>query len=123
MIFKTSISNLVRMTRSLKNLIRYVQGQNIWKPNNLKFTTISHLYVFRIMNWHPSPIHQEDILNPSPWSLMGVKTRLNSNQISPRKEWIYQMGNQNPYIEEEYTNTMAKRKSTKEQTTIYKTYI
>ena len=30
-------------------------------------------------------------------------------------------GNQNPYIEEE-DNTMAKRKSTKGQTTIYKAY-
>jgi len=33
------------------------------------------------------------------------------------------MGNQKPYIEEEQYNTMAKRKSTKWQTTIYKTYI
>ena len=39
-----------------------------------------------------------------------------------RRVWRYQSGNQNPYIEEE-DNTMAKRKSTKGQTTIYKTYI
>jgi hypothetical protein len=32
-------------------------------------------------------------------------------------------GNQNPYIEKEQDNTMAKRKSTKGQATIYKTYI
>jgi hypothetical protein len=32
-------------------------------------------------------------------------------------------GNQNPQIEEEQYNTMAKRKSTKGQTTIYKTNI
>ena len=31
-------------------------------------------------------------------------------------------GNQNPYIKEEQINTMAERKSKKEQTTIYKTY-
>jgi hypothetical protein len=32
-------------------------------------------------------------------------------------------GNQNPYIEEEQTTSKAKRKSTKEHKTIYKTYI
>jgi hypothetical protein len=31
-------------------------------------------------------------------------------------------GNQNPYIEEEQKKTMAKRKGTKVQTMIYKTY-
>jgi hypothetical protein len=32
-------------------------------------------------------------------------------------------GNHNPYIENRTDNTMAKRKSAKRQTTIYKTYI
>jgi hypothetical protein len=35
----------------------------------------------------------------------------------------YQKGNQNPYIEEEQTTQWPKEKSTKGQTTIYKTYI
>jgi len=39
-----------------------------------------------------------------------------------RRVGRYQRGNQNPYIEEEQTNTMAKRKSTKGQTTINKLY-
>ena len=38
-----------------------------------------------------------------------------------RRVWRYQSGNQNLNIQEE--QTMAKRKSTKGQTTIYKTYI
>jgi hypothetical protein len=37
-----------------------------------------------------------------------------------RRVWRYQRGNQNPYIEEE-DNAMAKRKSTKGKTMIYKT--
>jgi len=40
-----------------------------------------------------------------------------------RRVWRYQRGNQNPYIEKRTNNTMAKRKSTKGQTTINKTYI
>jgi hypothetical protein len=39
-------------------------------------------------------------------------------RIIRRRVWKYQMGHQNPYIEGE--QTMAKRKSTKGQTTIYK---
>ena len=35
--------------------------------------------------------------------------------------WRYQRGNQNPYIEEEQTTQWPNEKSTKEQTTIYKT--
>jgi hypothetical protein len=34
----------------------------------------------------------------------------------------FQRGNQNPYIEEEQTTQRPKEKSTKGQTTIYKTY-
>jgi hypothetical protein len=36
--------------------------------------------------------------------------------------WRYQRGNNNPYIEEEQTTQWPKEKSTKGQTTIYKTY-
>jgi len=36
-----------------------------------------------------------------------------------RRVWIYQLGNHNPYIEEEQTTQWPKEKSTKEQTTIY----
>jgi hypothetical protein len=39
-----------------------------------------------------------------------------------RKVWRYQRGKQNSYIEEEQTTQWPKEKSTKEQTTIYKTY-
>jgi len=39
------------------------------------------------------------------------------------KVWRYQRSNQNPYIEEEQTTQLPKEKSTKGQTTIYKTYI
>jgi hypothetical protein len=42
--------------------------------------------------------------------------------IDPRRVWRYQRGNQNPYIEEQ-TTQWPKEKSTKGQTTIYKTYI
>jgi len=49
------------------------------------------------------------------------------NLITPfnptiRRVWRNQRGNQNPYIEEEQDNTMAKRKRTKGQTTICKTF-
>jgi hypothetical protein len=48
---------------------------------------------------------------------------LDSNLYLIRRVWRYQSGNQNPYIKKEQTiNTMAKRKITKGQTTIYKTY-
>ena len=40
-----------------------------------------------------------------------------------RRVCKYQRGNQNPYIEEEQTTQLTKEKSTKGQTTIYKTYI
>ena len=39
-----------------------------------------------------------------------------------RRVCKYQRGNQNPYIEEEQTTQWPKEKSTKGQTTIYKTY-
>jgi hypothetical protein len=39
-----------------------------------------------------------------------------------RKVWRHQRGNQNQYIEEQ-TTQKDKRKSTKGQTTIYKSYI
>jgi hypothetical protein len=39
-----------------------------------------------------------------------------------RRVCKYQRGNHNPYIEEEQTTQWLKEKSTKGQTTIYKTY-
>ena len=43
--------------------------------------------------------------------------------MTHKEEFEDTKGNQNPYIEEEpVDNTMAKRKSTKVQTTIYKIY-
>jgi len=41
----------------------------------------------------------------------------------PRRVWRYQRRNQNSYIKEEQTKQWPKEKSTKGQTTIYKTYI
>jgi hypothetical protein len=43
-------------------------------------------------------------------------------KINRRRVWRYQRGSQNPYIEEQRTQ-WPKEKSTKGQTTIYKTYI
>ena len=40
-----------------------------------------------------------------------------------RKVWRHQRGNENQYIEEEQTTQKDKGKSTKGQTTIYKSYI
>jgi hypothetical protein len=40
-----------------------------------------------------------------------------------RSVWRYQRSNHNPYIEEEQTTQWPKEKSTKGQTTIYKTYL
>ena len=53
-------------------------------------------------------------------SMKGLKIPKGGNQNRMKSMKIPKGGNQNPYIED---NAMAKRKSTKGQTTIYKTYI
>jgi hypothetical protein len=60
-------------------------------------------------------------ITPSTKGSMFIITRLTTSNCS-RRVWRYLRGNQNPYIEEE-DNTMARRKSSKWQTMIYKTYI
>jgi hypothetical protein len=52
-----------------------------------------------------------------------LKADLYKNTCSEKSLKIPKGGNQNPYIEKEQTTQWPKEKSTKGQTTIYKTYI
>ena len=53
-------------------------------------------------------------------SLIANQNSLSSQQnITLRRVWRYQRGNQNPYIEEEHTTQWSKEEGTKGQTTIW----
>jgi hypothetical protein len=75
--------------------------------------------------YHQVTQNMNDIFIPqySYWSYYWWFHEYCTNIQLTRIVWRYQMGNQIPYIEEEQTTQWPKEKSTKGQTTIYKTYI
>jgi hypothetical protein len=111
--------------------IRYIQCQNIWKPNNLdtffywrscseqRNLSVMYMYVRGIDCGSVSTIMWLDFgIALTMWNALYyilMQETYNFNSVDIRRVWRYQMGSQNPYIVEEQTTQWPKEKVQKDK--------